>query len=322
MFALLSKVPEFHVEGSREALAQHAHVVARLLELARPPADAQRDGAPADLSAVSGRYVEVTLSTGDAQLFAEQSGAGRELLLLHTAGSDARQYHHVLADPALRRAWRMTAFDLPAHGRSTPPSGMLEGEWRLTTDRYVEAVVAAADALELERPVVLGCSMGGEICLELALRHPDRFAAAIAVQGADRVEGRQVSWAKHARVNEKLFVPEWIDGLMSPHAPPARRAEVRWAYSQSAHGVYWGDIEFYSRDWDARDRVGRIDTARCPVHILAGEYDYSCTPELARATAERIPGATFTLMRELGHFPMAEHPEAFLGYLRPLLEEL
>ena len=93
-------------------------------------------------------------------------------------------------------------------------------------------------------------------------------------------------------------------------------------YSQSAHGVYWGDIEFYSREWDARDRVGDIDTARCPVHILAGEYDYSCTPELARATAERIPGARFTEMRGLGHFPMAEDPDAFLGYLRPVLAEL
>ena len=40
LFALLSKVPEFHVEGSREALAQHAHVLARLLELGRPSADA------------------------------------------------------------------------------------------------------------------------------------------------------------------------------------------------------------------------------------------------------------------------------------------
>ena len=283
MFALLSKVPEFHVEGSREALAEHAHVVARLLELARAPRDAPADGAAADLSAVTGRYVQVTLSTGEAQLFAEQSGAGRELLLLHTAGSDARQYHHVLADPGLQRDWRMTAFDLPAHGRSTPPSGMLEGEWRLTTDRYVEAVVAAADALELERPVVLGCSMGGEICFELALRHPDRFAAAIAVQGADRVEGRQVAWAKHARVNEKLFVPEWIDGLMSPHAPPARRAEVRWAYSQSAHGVYWGDIEFYSHDWDRATAWG------------------GSTPRAARCTSS--PASTTTRARRSSRAP-------------------
>jgi pimeloyl-ACP methyl ester carboxylesterase len=97
---------------------------------------------------------------------------------------------------------------------------------------------------------------------------------------------------------------------------------VRWAYSQGAHGVYWGDIDFYAREWDARERVGRIDTARCPVHILCGEWDYSCTPELARATAARIPGATFTLMRGLGHFPMAEQPRAFLSYLRPLLARL
>jgi pimeloyl-ACP methyl ester carboxylesterase len=323
LFALLSKVPEFHVDGSREVLAQHAHVVARLLELGRPPAlEAPDEPALADLAGVSGRYVRVALETGEAQLYAEQAGAGRDLLFLHTAGSDGRQFHHLLADPALRAEWRMTAFDLPAHGRSTPPTGLREGEWLLTTDRYVEAVTAAADALALKRPVVLGCSMGGGICLELALRHPDRFAAVVACQAADFIEGRQVTWAKHARVNEKLFVPEWVDGLMSPHAPAARRAEVRWAYSQSAHGVYWGDIDFYSREWDARDRVGEIDTDRCPVHLLAGEYDYSCMPELARATAERIPGARFTEMRGLGHFPMAEDPQAFLAYLRPVLAEL
>jgi pimeloyl-ACP methyl ester carboxylesterase len=322
LFALLSKVPEFAVEGSREALAQHAHAIARLLELGRPPRADDAPGEPADLAAVAGRYVRVELETGVAQLFAEQAGDGRDLLFLHTAGSDGRQYHHLLADPELRAEWRMTAFDMPAHGRSTPPTGVREGEWLLTTDRYVEAIVATADALELERPVVLGCSMGGQICLELALRHPDRFAAVVACQGADRVEGRQAVWAKHARVNEKLFVPEWVDGLMSPTAPPARRAEVRWAYSQGAHGVYWGDIEFYSREWDARDRVGGIDTARCPVHILAGEYDYSCTPELARATAERIPGARFTEMNGLGHFPMAEDPAAFLVYLRPVLAQI
>ena len=324
LFALLAKVPEFTVEGSREALAQHAHVVARLLELARSRVPDDGDGAsePADLSAVTGRYVRVELTTGPAQVYCEQAGAGGDLLCLHTAGSDARQYHHLLADPELRAAWRMTAFDMPAHGRSTPPAGVREGEWVLTTDRYVEAILAVADALGLERPVVLGCSMGGQICLELAYRHPDRFAGVVACQAADRVEGRQATWAKHARVNEKLFVPEWVDGLMSPTAPPARRAEVRWAYSQGAHGVYWGDIDFYSREWDARDRVGDIDTTRCPVHVLAGEYDYSCTPELARATAARIPGARFTEMRGIGHFPMAEDPETFLRYLRPVLAEI
>ncbi len=86
--------------------------------------------------------------------------------------------------------------------------------------------------------------------------------------------------------------------------------------------MFHGNIDFYSREWDARDRVGQIDTSRCPVYMLTGEYDFSCTPEHSRQTAEQIHGARFQVMAGLGHFPMAEHPEAFLGYLMLILNEL
>jgi EmrB/QacA subfamily drug resistance transporter len=64
LFALLSKEPAFSVEGSRERLAQAAHVVARLLSLARGTPEAADDAgaAPPDLSAVRGRYVRVALA--------------------------------------------------------------------------------------------------------------------------------------------------------------------------------------------------------------------------------------------------------------------
>ncbi len=80
---------------------------------------------------------------------------------------------------------------------------------------------------------------------------------------------------------------------------------------------------FHTRDVDqARERVARIDTRRCPVVMLTGEYDFSCTPEMSRQTAAKIPGAQFRMMQGLGHFPMTENPEAFLGYLRPALAGL
>jgi len=37
---------------------------------------------------------------------------------------------------------------------------------------------------------------------------------------------------------------------------------------------------------------------------------------------DRVKGAKLTVMKGLGHFPMSESPEAFLGYLRPVLREI
>lgn len=323
LYALAMRAPEFTIEGDEERFAQSVHVVAPLLARARPARRPPVVGAqPDELEAITGRYLRVQLPGGTAPIYVEEAGTGPALLCLHTAGADSRQYHGLLGHPELRSRWRIVAFDLPQHGRSGTPEGMLEGAWRLDTDRYVAIIRSVVARLGLVHPVVLGCSMGGQICLELAYRHPDEFAAVIACEAAALVPGRKVMWAKHPRVNQALFVPEWIDGLMGPGTASARRAAVRHAYAQAAYGIFHGDIEFYSGDWDARDRLSQIDTTRCPVHMLTGQYDYSCTPTMSRETAESIQGATFQELAGLGHFPMAEDPAAFLDYLSPILERV
>ena len=60
-------------------------------------------------------------------------------------------------------------------------------------------VIAAAG---LRRPVVLGASMSGEICLELALRHPEAFRGIVACEASDHIEGRKTPWADHPQVNQ------------------------------------------------------------------------------------------------------------------------
>ena len=44
-------------------------------------------------------------------------------------------------------------------------------------------------------------------------------------------------------------------------------------------GVFKGDLYFYRVDGDLRGRVERINTKVCPLFLLTGEYDFSCTPE-------------------------------------------
>ena len=55
---------------------------------------------------------------------------------------------------------------------------------------------------------------------------------------------------------------------------------------------------------------------------MTGEYDDSCTPELTRETAERIPVAEAIIMDGIGHFPMSENPERFASFLLPVLDRI
>lgn len=341
LFALHRRTPEFTVAGDELAFAQHCHLARRLLEIGRwlatgnaapvphtlRPALAEPE--PADIRS---RVLAVAADGIDWRIHLDQAGpkgagtTGRDLLCLHTAGADSRQFHRLMADRRITDHWRLTAFDLPWHGKSPPPamggSGATPGDWRLTTDRYVELVMGVVRAAGLRRPVVLGASMSGEICLELALRHPEAFAGIIACEASDNIQGRRTPWADHPQVNQSIFVPEWIEGLMAPQSPAPCAADIWWHYSQGGHATFARDIDFYAGEWDARDRVHRIDTRRCPLFMLTGEYDYSCTAEHSAETAARIPGARFQAMPGIGHFPFAENPPLFAEYLLPILAEL
>ncbi|MDQ3636737.1 MAG: alpha/beta hydrolase [Actinomycetota bacterium] len=275
-----------------------------------------------ELDPITGRYVYVEVAGVRNRIYFEESGQGRPLVCLHTAGADSRQYRHLLCDAGVTSRWRVVAFDLPYHGRSLPPEGWWEEEYLLTRDAYVETIMSFLEALDLERPVVLGCSMGGAIVLELARKHASDIAAVIGLEAASKIEGRFLDWTIMPDVDGSVVASSWTYGLSAPQSPEAARREIWWVYSQGGPGVYRAGTYFYSVDWDLRGREGEIDTSRCPVYLLTGEYDHACSPEETFATAASIPGAMSAKMEGIGHFPMAENYPRFREYLLPILEKL
>jgi pimeloyl-ACP methyl ester carboxylesterase len=273
---------------------------------------------------VVGRYLNLDLHGRPHRIYVEEAGQGVPLLCLHTAGADSRQYRAVINDPQILKDFRVIAFDLPWHGKSSPPAGWHEvEEYRLTSQAYMDAILAVADALSLERPVAMGCSIGGRIVLHLALEHPDRFGGVIGLQAGAHVDPYyDTQWLHRPDVHGGEVCAAVVSGLIGPAAADADRWETLWHYMQSGPGVFKGDLYFYKVDGDIRGRLAQIDTARCPVHLLSGEYDYSCTPQDTLDAAARIPGAEAVIMKGLGHFPMSEAPQAFLSYLRPVLDRI
>src|SRR5690606_31552549 len=179
-------------------------------------------------------------------------------------------------------------------GKSNPPPGWRDepDEYRLSSAAYMEMIRAFCAALELDRPVVMGCSIGGRIVLHLAIHHAAEFRALIGLEAAGRqTPWYDLEWLNLPDVHGGEVCAALVSGLVAPQAPEEFRWETLWQYMISGPGVFKGDLWFYRVEPDILDQVARIDTSVCPLYILTGAYDFSCTPEDSAATAARIPGA-------------------------------
>ena len=269
---------------------------------------------------IVGRYCEIDIGGASHRVFVEEAGQGIPLLCLHTAGADSRQYRHLLNDPAVTSRYRVIAFDLPYHGRSNPPDRWWLRKYKLTTTDYVEQIRAVWAALDLSRPVVIGCSMGGAIVLKLAAEFQRELRGVVGVESSAYAPGRYNDYLHHPAIHGGELVASYTYGLCAPTSPETSARENWWYYSQSGPGVYAGDVHFYSVDWDGREDIKKIDTNVCRVSLLTGEFDYSCTPDMTRAAAAAIPGARLVIMNGMGHFPMIENYPVFRTFLLPELE--
>jgi pimeloyl-ACP methyl ester carboxylesterase len=218
----------------------------------------------------------------------------------------------------------MIACDLPYHAKSVPPARVewWNQEYALTRDFFMKVPVTLTAALELERPVFMGCSIGGHLAADLACFYPGVFRAAISLEGALRTPAkRDLTFLHHPRVSNE-YRAGIMYGITAPQSPEAYRRETAWVYSQGAPGVFKGDLFYYNVDHDLTDVAAKIDTTKTALYVLTGEYDWSSTPAMGQALANEVRGASFRVMPGLGHFPMCENPARFREYILPVLDEI
>ncbi|MCP3761198.1 alpha/beta hydrolase [Domibacillus sp. A3M-37] len=275
----------------------------------------------AKFSPVTGRYVTIEVEGDEYKVFYLENGSGQPIVCQHTAGCHNHQWRGLLEDEEFTQNYRVIAYDLPRHGKSDPPLNQewWKEEYKLTADFYTKFIVTLCDALELENPIFMGSSFGGNVALQLALYYPDRFDAVIPVEAADYSPGFYLDWWQHPHANAAQVCASGVWDLMAPQSPDKDRWATWFYYSQGSE-AFKGDLYFYSVDHDLRGKLDQIQGDKVKVVMLTGDYDYLTTPEDGRRTASQIKNAEFIEMVGIGHFPMSENHELFRSYLKEALD--
>ncbi len=275
--------------------------------------------------AITGKYVHVIVHGVDYRVYFEENGTGIPLVCQHTAGSDGRQWRHLLNDQDITSKFRVIVPDLPYHDKSLPPESIdwWAQEYKLTKQFIIEFHLAFYRTLGIEKPVYIGTSMGGHLACDLALEQPQVFRALIGVEASEHTKRstKFLEWMYHPRINT-TFEGMRVYSLMAPTSPEKYRRETAWEYIQAAPGINKGDAYYYFMDHDLTGKLELIDTSKVPLYFLTGDYDASVCPEDTRLLANQIKGSKFVEMNGIGHFAMSENFEVFKRYLMPVLNEI
>jgi pimeloyl-ACP methyl ester carboxylesterase len=224
------------------------------------------------------------------------------LLALHTAGQSGVQYSHVAADLAAH-GYRVIVPDLPGHGRSEPAA---QGPVTDLGD-YARFALTVLDSLGIDRFVVVGCSIGGKITIDLAVRAGERIRAAVAMAaGASR---GHVSIRGLTRELNDISTPSRSDrtywgtrAVVGSAVGEERRALIARMHCREDPIVSNSDLI----GWGRHDVSAELPTIPCPTILIAGEDDLWIDAEAVRRDAESIPRGTYAFLPGIGHYPMEE----------------
>lgn len=244
------------------------------------------------------------IDTSCGRIGIAEAGAGAltPILFLHGVGSDksvwAPQLEH------FGKSRRAVAVDYPGYGESDP--------WRgATRDDFASAILAAMDALEIDRAHICGLSLGGVVAIALHAAAPRRCASLILADSfAVHPEGNAI-FERSRQASEELGMRALAEAragmLLAEGADPALRAAVietmagidRDAYLLGAEAVWLAD---------QCDRARAIDVATL---VLVGSEDRITPPPLSEEMAALIPGAELEMIQNGGHLVNIEQPATF-----------
>lgn len=254
------------------------------------------------------------IQTNNIELYYEIHGEGKPLVLISGLGYSNWQWHKMV--PLLAEKFKVIIFDNRGVGQSDKPAGPY------TAQMLAQDTVGLLDALNIEKAVIVGHSMGGFIAQALALDFPQRVEKLILCStnfgGPNHVpvtpeamkvlsdvssdaltrfkNGLAVSTAPGWSEKNPAMIEEWIQWrVANPIEPVSYQAQLAIGLGLMPTAAAF------------EEKLPRLNV---PTLILFGAHDKVVPPANADLLSKKIAGSTVVIFPDAGHFFPIEIPEA------------
>lgn len=250
----------------------------------------------------------------EVRLCYDRNGDGPPLVLLHGASQDSTSWRYNWG--AFGKHYDVISLDNPGHGKSAvPPSGPIE-----SIDDFADYAWGLIQSLGLDRPVIMGHSLSAAVALRLGVLHGDQLAGIVNVDGSARTKN-----ATHYRrgvidqvaINPMAWIETTFLSVLGRTTPIERKREMARDARRVIPEVSVADLVAYTNC----DFLDELESIKCPVITVVGEDDWSCSPELAKESHDRISSKkAYHCFMGVGHIPHTEQPEVFNRIVLDLME--
>jgi len=250
---------------------------------------------------------------GELEIYYEDEGRGRPLVLLHGTGADTFSWSEMV--PRLAPSFRTISLDLRGFGQTRRPP-----EPRLSHDLWRDDVRRFLESLDLGPVALAGWSLGGTVALNVAVHAPALISHLVIIGSASP----RVALSNRGGFDERLrlaqagfpieeIIARTFEFTASALSPVVRRQDPRAEQLTRAlllrnRPEWYGEaVEANARRPDIGDRLGDI---ACPTLVIVGDADTRNGVEHAQDLTKAIPGAFMKVIADCGHFYGFEQPGA------------
>jgi pimeloyl-ACP methyl ester carboxylesterase len=277
-----------------------------------------------------GHWVDVTGGRIHYVEMGPADAGGPPIVMIHGILAQLRHFSYALAG-RMAADHRVILIDRPGWGHST-----IEGK-RPGIGAQADMIAEALDRLGIEKPLLVGHSMGGAVSLALALRHPKvpRGLALIApyTQPVDNVVDTfrsllvpqrlapMIAWTLSIPIGIKTGAKKAAQAFSPDPVPADFGLKGGGLLALKPASFQSGVFEIAVANAEMQAQAPRYGELSLPVAILYGEGDYLLEPALhGRKTAAAIPGARLTEI-DGGHMLLVCHVDATEAWLRGAIKD-